>query len=129
MTDATDSSRIVVDSAGWVEYLGEGPKADAFEAYLRRQNELIVPAIVVYEVYKKLMAYGGETTANCFLSAASRAEIADFDALAAIAAAQVSLAHRLAMADAIVYATAQNSGAELVTSDRHFEGLPGVTLV
>jgi predicted nucleic acid-binding protein len=112
-----------------VEYFGEGPKADAFEPFLRRHGDLIVPAIVVYEVYKKLLAFRGETSANRFLSAVSRAEIADFDALLAIGAAQVSLAHKLAMADAIIYATAQNCGAELVTSDRHFEGLAGVTII
>ena len=30
------------------------------------------------------------------------------------------------MADAIIYATARAQGADLLTCDRHFEGLPGV---
>ena len=42
-------------------------------------------------------------------------------------AADLSLAHQLSFADAIIYATAQFSQAELITSDSHFEDLPGVT--
>ena len=44
-----------------------------------------------------------------------------------LAAADLSLERRLAMADAIVYATAQAEGAEVVTGDRDLKGLPGVT--
>ncbi len=34
------------------------------------------------------------------------------------------------MADAVIYATAQAYGAQLITSDTHFDiNLPGVTLV
>jgi predicted nucleic acid-binding protein len=43
-----------------------------------------------------------------------------------LAAARVGIAHELGMADAIVYATALTFRAELVTSDAHFVGLPGV---
>lgn len=129
MTVGTGSSRVVVDSAGWVEHFGEGPKAKAFEPYLRREEALVVPTIVLYEVYKKLMASRGEVIANRFLSGALRCEIVEFDAVLATAAAQISLMYRLAMADAIIYATAQSCRANLVTSDQAFQGLPGVTLI
>ncbi len=33
------------------------------------------------------------------------------------------------MADALIYAAAEKNGAELVTSDSHFKGLPRVTLL
>ncbi|HKT46539.1 MAG TPA: PIN domain-containing protein [Candidatus Acidoferrales bacterium] len=45
------------------------------------------------------------------------------------AAAQISLQSHLSMTDAIIYATARAHQAELVTSDGHFSGLPGVTLL
>ncbi len=45
----------------------------------------------------------------------------------ALAAADVGLEFRLAMADSIVYATARSENAELVTSDRDLRALPGVT--
>ena len=47
----------------------------------------------------------------------------------ALEAADVSLEHGLAMADAIIYATAARHGAGIVTADADFEGLAGVTLI
>jgi predicted nucleic acid-binding protein len=51
------------------------------------------------------------------------------DEALALEAADVALSRGLAMADAIVYATALRSGARLVTGDRDFEGLPDVVLI
>lgn len=47
----------------------------------------------------------------------------------ALLAADLHRAHRLATADAIVYATALQQGADLLTCDAHFEGLPEVTFL
>lgn len=47
----------------------------------------------------------------------------------ALAAADVSLGFRLALADSIVYATARAEDAELVTSNGDLQGLPGVTFL
>ncbi len=46
----------------------------------------------------------------------------------AISAARLRLDRRLAMAETIIYATALDVGAQLVTGDAHFKGLPGVTV-
>jgi predicted nucleic acid-binding protein len=46
----------------------------------------------------------------------------------ALLAADAHREHELATADAIVYATARHAGAELLTCDAHFEGLPDVAL-
>jgi len=48
--------------------------------------------------------------------------------LAALAAKR-SLTVNLPMADAIIYATARSHQTELITSDAHFAGLPGVTVL
>lgn len=45
----------------------------------------------------------------------------------ALHAADLSLAHRLPFADALIYATALHCKATLVTIDDHFAGLTGVT--
>ncbi len=45
----------------------------------------------------------------------------------ALMAADVSLRHGLAMADAIVYATALDEDAQVVTSDADLKNLTGVT--
>jgi predicted nucleic acid-binding protein len=123
-------NRFVVDSSGWVEFLGGGPKADAFGKYLENPEFVLLPSVVVYEVYKKMLREQSPTLAERFLSHAfgfQEREI-PLDTSLAASAAKVSLAANLPMADAIIYATAQAHQAELITSDAHFSGLPGVTL-
>jgi predicted nucleic acid-binding protein len=131
VTTPSASDRVLVDSTGWVEYFANGPKAEAFAPYLESQGELLLPLIVVYEVYKKLLRERGHAAAEQFYSQALRFtenEI-QLDAELAVHAARVSLATGLAMADAIIYATAQVHEAQLVTSDPHFSALPGVTVI
>jgi predicted nucleic acid-binding protein len=125
----TVSDSVLVDSSGWVDYFGEAPKAGAVAPYLEGTRPVIVPTIVIYEVYKKLRLTSSKTEADRFASQALRRQVIPLDEELALTAAAVSLKHKLAMADAIIYATAQSKGAELVTSDRAFEGLPDVTLL
>jgi predicted nucleic acid-binding protein len=55
--------------------------------------------------------------------------VVDFTDTMALAAASLSIDYKLPMADAIIYTTAQAHHSELITSDAHFSGLPGVTLI
>ncbi len=122
------SELFLVDSSGWIEFLGEGPLAERFAPYFEREERLIVPAIVLYEVYKKLLSAQSSTAADRFLSAALRARVVPIDERLAVLAARISLERRLAMADAMIYATALATEAHLVTSDEHFQGLPEATV-
>jgi predicted nucleic acid-binding protein len=122
------SEFFLVDSSGWIEFLGDGPLADRFAPYFEHEEKLIVPAIVLYEVYKKLLSGAGSSAADRFLSAALRARVVPVDERLALAAARISLGRHLAMADAMIYATALDTGAQLVTSDSHFQGLPEATV-
>lgn len=63
------------------------------------------------------------------MSALRRATIVPVDESLALEAADISLAHGLAMADSLVYATARRHGARLVTADEDFDGLPDTILV
>ena len=123
------SDLFLVDSSGWIEFLGDGPRAEKFAPYFEREERMIVPAIVLYEVYKKLLSGQGSTAADRFLSAALRARVVPIDERLALLAARISLDRCLAMADAMIYATALAAGAHLVTSDAHFQGLPGATVI
>ena len=127
-TVAKDSELFLVDSSGWIEFLGEGPLAARFAPYFEREERLIVPVIVLYEVYKKLLSAQGSSAADRFLSAALRARVVPIDDRLALLAARISLDRHLAMADAMIYATALAAGAQLVTSDTHFQGLPNATV-
>ena len=122
------SDLVLVDSSGWIEFLGDGPLAHRFAPYFDRDDRIVVPAIVLYEVYKKLLSAGGSSAADAFLSAALRTRVVPIDERIALAAARISLDRRLAMADSMIYATAVDTGAQVVTSDKHFQGLPGATV-
>jgi predicted nucleic acid-binding protein len=128
-TVTTGSDRILVDSSGWLEALTGDTKAVPFQSYLQHEPNLLVPTIVIYEVYRKLRNEFSTNAAVRFLSHALRCQVIPLDEDLAVAAAYFGIEHRLHMADAIIYATARAHQVELVTSDEHFLGLPGVTLL
>jgi predicted nucleic acid-binding protein len=125
----TVSKAVLVDSSGWIAATGTGPKAPSFQKYIADSEPLILPTIVIYEVLKKLLLTAGKSVADRFVSHALRQIVVPLDELIAQEAAELSVRHRLPMADAIIYATARSHEAEVVTSDVHFEGLPGVTMI
>ncbi len=131
MTTTTASERFVVDSSGWVEYLGDGPKAHAFAPYLDKAESVLLPTIVVYEVYKKLLRERKSNIAASFLSQAFEFQerVIQIDIPLAEFAARTSIDTKLAIADAMIYATARMHGAQLITSDMHFSGLESVTVI
>jgi predicted nucleic acid-binding protein len=88
-----------------------------------------VSAIEIYEVYKVIRRDVSEERAVAAVAALRRATIAPVDESLALEAADLSLAHSLAMADSLVYATARRHGATLITSDTDFAGLPGAVVV
>ncbi len=128
MIVAKDSELFLVDSSGWIEFLGEGPLANRFAPYFEREERLIVSTIVLYEVYKKLLSVKGSSAADRFLSAALHARVVPIDERLALLAARISLDRHLAMADAMIYATALATQSHLLTSDAHFQGLPNATV-
>ena len=84
--------------------------------------------LVAYEVGKFVLRTRGEPAFQKFSKglAGSEAVITELDIGIAEEGARVSLLHGLAMADAIIYATARAHDAELWTQDVDFDGLPGV---
>jgi toxin FitB len=118
---------IVIDSSGWIEFFTDGPLADEYASRLRKLTAVVTPVIVIYEVYKRLKRELSEDDAVIAISAMQRSQVVAIDQEIALTAADLSLEHRLAMADALVLATARKFQAELVTSDRDFERVIGVT--
>jgi predicted nucleic acid-binding protein len=118
---------ILVDSSGWIEFFTEGPNARRYGRHLEKASDLVTPSIVLYEVYKLIKRERTEEEALLAAAQIQKTRVVPLSDSLALAAADVSLERRLAMADAIVYATAQAEGAELVTGDRDLRGLPGVT--
>lgn len=117
---------IVVDSCGWLSYFLNDTNAAFFAQALEEPKQVLVPGVVVYEVCRRLRhLYGAPMEAKGF-AFLSLAQFAHADAAiyrdAALAAAQ----YKLAMADALIWQTAQAHGAALYTQDVDLQGLPGV---
>lgn len=131
MTTASASEPVLVDSSGWLEYITSDSKATLFDPYIRGETgrPIIVPTIVLYEVRKVLLLRKVASVADRFVSQALLQTVVPIDEVIALAAAALSMQTGLAMADALIYATAETLKAELVTSDVHFKGLPRVTLL
>jgi predicted nucleic acid-binding protein len=121
--------KVVLDSSGWIEFLTDGPLADRYAAYFTPKYELITPTIVLYEVYKKIKRERGEETALLTAGRLNATQIVHLTESIAFLAADVSLQHGLAMADAIVYATAKDQDAEVVTGDADLKDLSGVVYI
>ena len=119
---------IVVDSSGWIECANRGPNTQAFAPAILATEQLVVPTIVMYEVAKVLRRFD-EKAALTTLGVMLRSNVVDLDASGAVHAAAVSAETGLAMADAIILATARAHRAELWTMDAHFEGLPGARYI
>ncbi|HJQ41057.1 MAG TPA: type II toxin-antitoxin system VapC family toxin [Thermoanaerobaculia bacterium] len=118
---------IVIDSSGWVEFFTDGSLSEAYAARLRHLPTVLTPVIVLYEVYKRLKRELSEDDALVAVSAMQRTRIVPMTGEIALTAADLSLEHGLAMADAMILATARLHRAELVTSDKDFESISGVT--
>jgi predicted nucleic acid-binding protein len=118
-----------MDSSGWIEFFTGGPLAERYAAYLTPRYQLITPTIVLYEVYKKIKRERGEEEALLFAGRLSATQVVHLTESIALLAADLSLRHGLAMADAIVYATAKDQEAEVVTGDADLKDLPGVIYV
>ncbi|MHB8707139.1 MAG: PIN domain-containing protein [Coriobacteriia bacterium] len=116
----------VVDSSAWLEYLGDGPNAGDFARAIETPGELVVPALTLYEVFKRVCQITDETAAFEAIGVMLQGTVIELSATLSIEAARLSLQTGLAMADSIILATARAHGATLWTQDAHFRGLDRV---
>lgn len=119
----------VVDSGGWLEYFGDGPNAAYFAGPLAKADDLIVPAISVFEVFKRVLQQRDEASALQAAALMQQGRTVALDPALAMAAARLSFELKLPMADSIILATARHFNAVLWTQDADFEKLPGVRYV
>jgi predicted nucleic acid-binding protein len=93
------------------------------------QSDWLVPTMVQLELAKWLTREMGEDKADQVIAFTQVCQVIPLDTEIALAAAEACRTHKLATADAIIFATARLRDATLLTCDAHFEGLPGVTLI
>ena len=120
---------VLVDTSAWIEWLIGSPTGEALSERLPQQSDWLVPTMVQLELAKWTTREVGEDKADQVIAFTQVCQVVPLDTQIALAAADACRMHKLASADAIIFATAQARGATLLTCDAHFEGLPGVDFV
>lgn len=116
----------VVDSCGWLEYFANGSNADFFAPALEDTGNLLVPALIVFEVCKRVTLQRGEKAAQSAADFMSQGTAVSFDADTALNAALYSAKHQLALADSLILQISREHHATLWTQDADLKGHPGV---
>lgn len=119
----------VVDTSAWIEWLTGSPLAGVLADEFPGKPSCIVPTVVQLELAKWLTRERGPEEADQVIAYTMKCIVVPLDTRLALSAADLHRSHKLATADAIVYATAQLYDADLLTCDSHFKGLPEVVLL
>lgn len=109
-----------------MEWFIKGELQDTARRFLEDPEGITVPTIVMLETFKYLSREVGASAANQAAAYMWTASVVDLDGAVALLAAKLCAQHRLATADAIIYAHAAALGEPLVTFDHHFAALDQV---
>lgn len=119
----------LVDSSGWLEFFADGPNASFFAAPLKKVDELIVPTISIYEVFKSVLRQRDESAGLQAVALMKQGEVIDLTIDISMKAAKFSLDHKIPMADSIILATGRLYQATIWTQDNDLEGLKDVKFI
>jgi len=116
----------IVDTSAWLEYFSDSPNAKHFSSVIENTDQLIVPVICLYEVFKKILQERDEHCALQAVGLMNQGQIIPLDVSLALSAAKISTELKLPMADSIVLATARSVNGTVWTQDADFKSLSGV---
>jgi predicted nucleic acid-binding protein len=119
----------LVDSSGWLEFFADSPNASFFAAPLKNADELVVPTISIYEVFKSVIRQRDESAGLQAVALMKQGQVIDLTTNISMMAAKLSLDHKIPMADSIILATGRLYQATVWTQDADFKGLKGVKYI
>ncbi|MEK7703971.1 MAG: type II toxin-antitoxin system VapC family toxin [Myxococcota bacterium] len=111
--------KVLLDSSAWIELLARGTLAQGVEREMAGAT-LVVPTVVLFEVYRKIKRNVSEDQALSAAAFMSQHDVTALDAEVSLHAADLSIEHSLAMADSIILAHAEAQNATIVTLDNDF---------
>lgn len=120
---------IIVDSCGWLEWFTDGKLADKYRVHLVAPDNILMPAIILYEVYKVLKKKAGEEKALLAAGYMKNSSVIPFDDSLALVAADIALQEKLAMADAIIVAVSRVHNCRIISSDADLKDQPNVEYI
>ena len=116
----------VVDSSGWLEYFADSGNADFFTEAIEDTENLVVPTLSMYEVFKRVCQQRGEGEALHAVALMQQGATVELTVSLAVSAARLGLRERLPLADSVILATAHAFDATLWTQDSDFAAIAGV---
>jgi predicted nucleic acid-binding protein len=119
----------LVDSCGWLEYYADGPNADFYAGAIEDIDNLIVPVICIYEVFRKILQQRGEAPALQAVALMHQGLVVDLSSPLALSAAKIGVELKMPLADSIILATARVHNATVWTQDAHFKDIEGIRYV
>lgn len=117
---------VCLDSSAWIEIAHDGPNSKKFARALSTAGRVLVSTISIYEIARYTTRVAGEAASEQLLAFIRQNEVIPVSDEIAALAASLGPRHKLAMADALVLATAASHQATLWTQDQDFQGLPQV---
>ncbi len=116
----------LIDSSAWLEYFAGGRNALRVTAAVEDIERLLVPTIVILEVTRRVMQQRDEDAALQVAAMLHQGHVVPLDSGIALTAAHFGVAHKLPLADSIIFATAKQFNATIWTFDADFRDLDGV---
>ncbi|MHB0980810.1 MAG: hypothetical protein ACYC5Q_12210 [Thermoleophilia bacterium] len=81
---------VLVNSSAWLEYFGDGPNAQLSAKAIEKTDELVVPSLTLFEVFKRTLQLTDETTALNAVAVMMQGGVVDLSASLAIESARLS---------------------------------------
>jgi len=116
----------VIDSSFWLEYFAGTDAGNIVSELIENVEELVIPTITIYEVFKKLLYERNEGDALMAIAHMKQGNIINLTEELSLSAAKISKNFNLPMADSIIYATNLKYNCVLWTQDQHFINLKSV---
>ena len=116
----------VVDTSAWFEWILGSETGESAADELPPDDQWVVPTIVQYELARWLSREMSAALAASTIAFSTELVVRFLDTEVATKAVDYANRYGLAMADSIIYATAIDAGADLLTCDAHFAELPQV---
>lgn len=89
----------VVDSSGWLEYFTNSKNADFFAQVIENPDEVIVPTISLFEVFKRVLIERNRDDALEAVALMKEGHLIELDDSLALTAAELSYELKLPLAD------------------------------
>ncbi len=123
---ASIPGQVVIDTSAWIEYFTNSDLGRQIKSILPPLERCIVPTIVQFELTKWALRELHPEEHGHLDASMDTCPVDRLDVSTARLAASVHATYKLATADALIYATAQKFGADVITCDAHFKDLPAV---